>query len=61
MSNLNKTSDNLIHNIMLMENSIDRILAVNHSKNKHQSVKQKRRFVRLKDSLLNDLKNIYQD
>ena len=61
MSNLNKTPDNLIHNIMLMENSIDRIMTVNHSKNKHQSVKQKRRFLRLKDSLLNDLKNIYQD
>ena len=60
VSNLNKSSDNLIHNIMLMENSIDRILAVN-SKKKHQGVKQKRRFLRLKNSLLDDLKNIYQD
>ena len=60
MHNLNDSPEQLIHNIMLMENKIDKLFAIN-DKNQKYAVKQKRRNLRLKKSLLNDLNNIYKD
>lgn len=60
MHNLNQSYDQLINNIMLMENKIDKIFSVNHMTRK-QGIRQKRQLIRLKNSLLNDLKDIYKD